>query len=316
MPLVARLRRLHEELAEVGLQLDPDDAVQLLVLEEIDAAMHPIAHERRVASGGVIVEPTTERTTWGERTQLDIIPMPVTNRARSSARRYADGLSCWLVCRLDGDDEWLMFDRPAGSERDLVVLAQALGATLVQRHPSGAVRVVGSFGVLRWERLAWHLEPPTASWIHTVASGDMNEQVTLLALLEFAVHDLGAPGIGALLVHQVHDGPEPTFEQRIPTPPPLDIHNAFHLAPLRHVLAQVDGAAVFDRLGVLRHLGVRIVPSVEAELAVAWLGGTRHTAALRHSYDDPTATVIAVSEDGPVTVMRAGEVVGRSPFES
>jgi DNA integrity scanning protein DisA with diadenylate cyclase activity len=315
MPLVARLRRLAEELAELGLELDDADSVQLLLLEEIDAAMRPATHERRVPSGGVITQPTTDPATWGAGTQLDISPMPVANRARSSARRYADGLSCWLVCRVDGEDEWLMFDRPAGSERDLVVLAQTLGATMVQRHPSGAVRVVGGFGVLRWERLSWHLEPPTSTWIDTVSTGDADERVTLLALIEFAVHDLGAPGIGALLVHQPHDGPEPTFEQRIPTPPPLDIHNAFHLAPLRHVLSQVDGAAVFDGLGVLRHIGVRIVPSVEAEHAVAWLGGTRHTAALRHSYDDPSATVIAVSEDGPVTVMRAGAVVGRSPFE-
>ena len=31
------------------------------------------------------------------------------------------------------------------------------------------------------------------------------------------------------------------------------------------------------------------------------------------SYDDPDAVVIAVSDDGPVTVMRHGLVVGRSP---
>ena len=33
----------------------------------------------------------------------------------------------------------------------------------------------------------------------------------------------------------------------------------------------------------------------------------------RYSYDDPSATVIAVSEDGPVTVLRHGKVLGRSP---
>ena len=36
----------------------------------------------------------------------------------------------------------------------------------------------------------------------------------------------------------------------------------------------------------------------------------RHTAARRYSYDDPGATVIVVSEDGPVTVFRNGEVAG------
>ena len=43
------------------------------------------------------------------------------------------------------------------------------------------------------------------------------------------------------------------------------------------------------------------------------LGGTRHTSARRYSHDDPEAVVIAVSEDGPVTVFRRGDVVGHSP---
>jgi DNA integrity scanning protein DisA with diadenylate cyclase activity len=84
------------------------------------------------------------------------------------------------------------------------------------------------------------------------------------------------------------------------------------LAPLRHALGQIDGAAVFDAEGVLRDLGVRLVPSLEAEAEVDGLGGMRHTAARRYSYDDPTATVIVVSEDGPVTVLRNGEQLGAS----
>jgi DNA integrity scanning protein DisA with diadenylate cyclase activity len=36
----------------------------------------------------------------------------------------------------------------------------------------------------------------------------------------------------------------------------------------------------------------------------------RHTAARRYSYDDADATVIVVSEDGPVTVFRGGRVAG------
>ena len=49
-----------------------------------------------------------------------------------------------------------------------------------------------------------------------------------------------------------------------------------------------------------------------AEESVEALRGTRHTSARRYSYDDPTATVIVVSEDGPVSVLRNGEVLGRS----
>ena len=93
----------------------------------------------------------------------------------------------------------------------------------------------------------------------------------------------------------------------------LRIQRPNDLAPLRHGLAQSDGATVFDGDGVLRRMGVHLVPSREAEEAVRPLGGTKHTSALRYSYDDPAAVVIAVSDDGPVTVMRQGLVVGRSP---
>jgi hypothetical protein len=193
------------------------------------------------------------------------------------------------------------------------VLAGVLDATIVQRHPAGQVRVAGDFGVLRWDGFTWHHEPPVTSWIDAVTACPVKgEPPVLQALLEFAVHDLGSLGIGALLIHRPDDLPAPGVEQRLPTPPPLDIRRAFHLGPLRHALAQIDGAAVFDNEGVLRHLGVRLIPSAAAEETVEAFGGTRHISGRRYSYDDPLATVVVISEDGPVTVLRNGAVLGRS----
>ncbi|MGE3621287.1 MAG: DNA integrity scanning protein DisA nucleotide-binding domain protein [Acidimicrobiia bacterium] len=310
-----RVRRLAEELADEGLDLDPEATPDGLVLSEIDRALHPPVHERRVAGTGTIVEPVTDPGTWSPRTELEVNRGPVGEQPLEALRRFADGLSSWLIRRVDGRDEWLVFDRPAGSERDLVVLADVFGASIVQRHPSGAIRVVGRFGVLRWEGLEWHHEPPVASWIDAVgtcqASHDRSEVVQ--ALLEFAVHDLGSRGIGATLVYRPGDGPEATIQDRLPAPPPLSILRPLSLAPLRHALAQVDGAAVFDRDGVLSQIGVRLVPSSRAERDVEGYRGMRHTSGVRYSYDDPAATVIVVSEDGPVSVLRNGRLVGRSP---
>ena len=183
----------------------------------------------------------------------------------------------------------------------------------MQRHATGSVRAVGRFGVLRWQGFAWHHEPPVTSWIDAVtASTDHGDPAVLEAILEFAVHDLGSRGIGALLIYRPDTEPGPHVEERLPTPPPLRITQASHLAPLGHALAQIDGAAVFDVDGVLRRIGVRLVPSVDAEETVQALGGTRHTSGRRYSHDDPHATVIAVSEDGPVSVLRNGAVLGRS----
>jgi DNA integrity scanning protein DisA with diadenylate cyclase activity len=308
-----RLRRLAEELTESGLPLGESAEEREMLLEEIDHALRPTVHERRVASGGTILDPRSDPSTWSRGTQLEIAVLPLDDQPLPAARRFADGQSTWLLRRTDGRPKWLIFDRPTSSERDLVVLAATLEATIVQRHPSGTVRVVGPFGVFRWEGLRWRHEPPVGSWIDTLtACASHGDPTVLEAMLEFAVHDLGSMGIGSLLIYRPDAAPGPAVEERLPVPPPLEICRASHLAPLRHALAQVDGAAVFDAAGVLFLLGVRLVPSIDAEGNVDALGGTRHTSGRRYSYDDPLATVIAVSEDGPVSVLRHGNVLGRS----
>ena len=57
---------------------------------------------------------------------------------------------------------------------------------------------------------------------------------------------------------------------------------------------------------------MRLVPSPEAETSVEGFRGMRHTSGRRYSFDDPPATVIVISEDGPVTVLRNGEILGHS----
>lgn len=316
-----RLRRLAEELQESGLPLEPHPSPsRTLLLEEVDRALRPPVHERRVPSGGAILEPRADPAGWSAGTGLRFDRSPVGAGTLTDARWFVDGLSSWLIRRAGGGDDWMLFDRPAGSERDLVVLADVLEATVVQRHPAGVVRIVGSFGVLRWAGVAWDFEPPVTWWLKVVGAGSFDgEPEVLEALLRFAVHDLGSLGIGATFVYDPRNADQAAgaagggVEERLPPPPPLRIRRPTHLAPLRHALMQVDGAAVFDGEGVLRRLGVRLVPSARAERTVPALGGTRHTSAIRYSHDNPTATVIVVSEDGPVSVLRDGRVLDAPP---
>lgn len=303
-----------EELVEEGLGFVVPDGVDDPLLEELDYALRPPVHERRVPSYGAFVLPTVAPEAWTAATNLEVSVRPTAGYGDSQLRRFADGFSAWAVRLPSGLDQVVVFDRSAGSERDLVVLAAASGARIVQRHPTGIVRVVGDFGVVRTVQAGWHHEPPLGSWIDEVPGCMVDGQQTALGhLLDFAVHDLGSRHIGSLLVlHPTGDLPA-VHELRLPRPPALHIDRPHDLAPLRHGLAQSDGATVFDATGTLRWMGVRLVPSRGAEEAVPPLGGTRHTSALRYSWDDPEAVVVAVSDDGPVTVMRAGQVVGRSP---
>jgi hypothetical protein len=312
-PSPQQLRRLGEELAEVGLELDGSEPWHAIAAVEIEYALRPAVHERRVPSYGAMVAPTADPDTWESATELSIECRPVGDTDIDAARRYADGQSSWLIRNTDGDDAWAVLDRPAGSERDLVVIAEALGAVVVQRHPVGIVRAVGPFGVVRWNGVEWHHEPLVATWFDMVnACSPAGDRDVLEQLLEFAVHDLGARGIGATLVYQPNEHLTSSFEYRLPKPPPLKVCRATDLAPLRHALAQIDGATLFDTDGTLRHIGVRLVPSARAEAEVDGFRGTRHTAGRRYSADDPGAIVVVVSEDGPVTVMRGGKMMGAS----
>lgn len=315
-----RLGRLLEELDDVGFVFPLPGSVLDAVLVELDYAMRPRVHERRVPSYGAIVAPLGDRSDWQTSTELTITARPFPRTGLTGARRFADGLSSWVVRGVDDhagpdaeDDELVVFDRPAGSERDVVVLAQSTGATIVQRHPSGVVRVAGSFGVLRWDGLRWHRQAPVGDWVSSFADCTDPAQLEVVeTLLEIAFHDLGARGIGAILVYRRQrfvDGRWPgasNYELRLGPPPALQVTRAADLAPLVHVLMQIDGAAVFDVDGTLRELGVRLRPAPETESEVEAFAGMRHTAARRYSFDEPDAVVIVVSEDGPVTVMRAG----------
>jgi hypothetical protein len=305
----ARQRRLAEELQESGLVFEGTDTFRALLLEEVEHVVRPNVHERRVVSSGTILEPCSDPTTWEPGTQLDMLRGSADQLPLVDARRFADGLSSWLLRRTDGATEWMVFNRPAGSERDLVVLATVFDATIVQRHPSGSVRIVGPFGVLRWDGFSWHREPPVKSWIDAITTPGHGDAAVIEDMLKFAIHDLGSLRIGAVLIYRPEGDPGPAIEERLPTPPPLRIRTPTHLAPLRHALNQIDGAAVFDANGVLRQLGVRLIPSNRAEATVEPLRGTRHTSARRYSHDDPLATVIAVSDDGPFSVFRNGAIL-------
>jgi len=309
------LGRLVEELAEAGLDLDGSQPWHELAVEELDYARRPKIHERRVPSFGAFINPTVSTWAWEEATELTIERRPVGDRPTDAARRFADGVSSWLIRHVDGNDEWAVFDRPAGSERDLVVLAESLGAVVVQRHPAGLVRIVGDFGVYRWDSMYWHHEPRVETWMDSVMKGAgaaTPERKVVETLLEFAVHDLGARNIGATLIYRPDPSLRAGIEQRLPAPPPLRVKRPADLAPLRHVLAQIDGAALFDDYGTLVEIGVRLVPSLEAEADVEGFRGMRHTSARRYSFDDPHAVVIVVSEEGPVTVLKGGQKLGAS----
>ena len=313
-PTERQLARLVEEMGEAGLDLRGTEPWHDIAVGEIDYALRPDIHERRVPSFGAFIEPTTDPDSWAAVTTLSAERRKLGSHSPEGARYYADGMSSWLLRRVDGDDEWVVFDRPAGSERDLVVLSEALGALVVQRHPSGIVRVVGRAGVFRWDGRAWQHQPLVSAWVDTVNG------CALYGDRDGARDVAGVRGARPRLAgHRRHARLPPRRRlgvelRRTPgrtTATPRD-------APGRP--RAVASHPVADRRrGVVRR-GRRAHPDRRAPGAerptpssrCRGLRGTRHTSARRYSFDDPTATVIVVSEDGPVTVLRHGDILGAS----
>lgn len=317
-----RLRRLQEELEEELPPVAGAIPAGSAVWEELAYALRPPIHEGRVPTYGAIVDATSVPEEWTEGTGLQVHYRMARSLSNAATRRFADGISSWVLRSSAVNDdndpdhpdtELVVFDRPSASERDLVVVAETAGGVVVQRHPSGAVRLVGPFGVVRATPGGWQHQPPIGRWLDSVSVCSTPEQRKVLTrLLRFAVHDLGSRRIGALLIHHLSPPQPSRYESRLPLPPPLNVLQPVNLAPLQHVLGQLDGATMFDHDGTLLALGVRLVPSRQAEENVGPIGGTRHTNARRYSVDEPDAFVITVSEDGPVTVFHRGRILGRS----
>jgi len=133
-----------EELVEEGVGFVVPAGIDDDLLEELDYALRPPVHERFVPSYGAIIHPTVPPEDWYISTQLTVSRRRTSGYDDPQVRRFADGFSSWAVRGPSGLDEFVVFDRSAGSERDLVVLASAAGARLVQRDLNGNVRVVGA----------------------------------------------------------------------------------------------------------------------------------------------------------------------------
>lgn len=307
------IRRLAEELTELNPDIGTSVDDPLAVIEEIDYALRPPVHERRVPSYGAIVGARTELSHWAEAAGFEVSRRRVDDLRDATVRRLADGIVSWAIRGSSGVNDLVVFDRSVGSERDQTILADATQGVMVQRHPNGTVRAIGPFGVLRHDGMTWHLEPPIDRWLDRERCLSLPMDACLFdKVLRFAVHDVAARRIGATLLISPDGSLHPNTEQRVGRPPEFAIDRPADLAPLYHILGQLDGAAAFNAEGQLQHLGLRLVPTVEAEAAVKAYRGTRHTSALRYSFDDPAAVLVVVSEDGPISVVQGGKLIGVS----
>lgn len=308
--LPGRLERLAAELHEEGVPALLGAPDRLASLVELSYALRPPVHEGRVPTYGAFV--VDQAIPDGGLAGMGVDLIDVEELDTPTARTFADGMTTFAVRCVDTITKLACFDRKVAEEQDLVVLQQATGSLIVQRHPSGQVRVFGPAGVVRWDGIAWYHEPPINRWIKRLAAEVDGLPVDgLRPLLTFAVHELSGRRIGAILVWRPLDATPPPdgWEPHGHHFPSLSLRRTGQAAAIAHALAQTDGATIFNASAELVALGVRLAPSSSSQNEIGVHGGTRHTSALRYSADDPEAILVVVSDDGPVTVMHAGNAI-------
>jgi DNA integrity scanning protein DisA with diadenylate cyclase activity len=95
------------------------------------------------------------------------------------------------------------------------------------------------------------------------------------------------------------------------TPRALSAADPAHAPAIAHALGQLDRAVILDTSGRLLQANVTLSNS-EAAASRNFTGGTRHNSAGRYSVSDGRGFVFVVSADGPVTVLRSGNVIASS----
>lgn len=311
-PYTGATRRLAEELAEDGITLTDEPEVQRWIIDELDHARRiPVFEGRRPLYGAFVVPP--DRSIVRVREDLELLD--VDGLSLDNARAYADGRSTFLVHHSGRGTQLACFDRPIQYEADLVALQEATGAHIIQRTAVlGVVRLFTDRSVVAWNGRSWDARPTASAVLpalRSCAPALLPEVAD--AVLDLAVHWLSPARIGATLV--IHHGDIPWHALDAATAsqaPALSILNRRHFPALFASLAQHDLATLITDDGQVEYLSVALLSSAEAETAVTGERGMRHRSAQRFSFDEPSTTVVVVSEDGPVTIYRGGRTIAIS----
>jgi len=304
-----RLSRLIDELSDERVPLQFDGTAGQALLDELDYARRPPTHEGLSPRFGALIVPheLTARSLGfpavidaAADTDVDVLRRLADGRT-SFVARHADRVA--LVC----------FDRTIEHESTAVHVAATAGITVVQRLPTGWVRIFAPHGVITWDGIRWWAKPIAGHLTATIQQRHPGlDPAVLDGLSQLCVHWLSAGRVGAILVWQTAPDAPPLHHVGLgasTTLPPLDLTQPAHFAAILNVLAQTDRAAVVTAEGRLDQIGVALRSSPEAVEHVATYRGTRHTSALRFSYDEPSTLVFVVSSSGPVSVLRGGTVI-------
>ncbi|MDX1621967.1 MAG: DNA integrity scanning protein DisA nucleotide-binding domain protein [Nitriliruptorales bacterium] len=306
-PTTGQLGRLRDELVEERLALPMDGPLGERILEELAYARGPRVHETRVPTYGCVILADVDGAVEGVPAEF----VPARDVDTATLRRFADGFRIFLIAVENRTIGLACLDEHAGEERALIRFVRRSGALVVRRADDGHVSVVTQSGVIVWDGMGW-LQKPHADRVSELLEGviEVGDGSVLTGVMELCLHWLMPARIGATIVwHPTeHSDGLDGLEQIAPlTTVPVNVTNHLHLPAFLSAVAQTDGALLLGPKGEALAYGATLLPSDDAVDRIAPSRGTRHTSAHRFSFDHPTAVLVVVSEDGPLTLYSAGE---------
>jgi DNA integrity scanning protein DisA with diadenylate cyclase activity len=304
-------RRLAEELEEDAVVLPEAAEIRQRVVLELDHARRiPSFEGRRPVYGSFVMPPGSSLTS--DSAQLDLETVALDDMDLASARTYSDGRSAFLVHQGDGSVALACFDRSIQYEADLVRVQEVTGAAIIQRTPVlRAVRLFTRGAVVVWDGRNWTARPTATTVLPALRSCAPHVRPEVArGVLDLAVHWLAPTHIGTTLVLYDADVAWSAFDfGSAAHTPGLSVTNRRHFPALFAALQQRDLAVLITPEGRVAKVGVGLLSTADADAAVMDGRGMRHRSAHRFSFDQPSATIVVVSEDGPVTIFREGRPV-------
>lgn len=304
---------LKDELEQNGISsCVPELLTCDLLSQELDYALRPNLHERKIQPYGFIVCNNPDSPIHQQLFELVFFDL-------NEARKLADGCHSFLVFIQGQFKGMLILEQAADNELKLYQLQEDLNAVICTTDINGVTKVICPAGVFIHEYRRWRKKPSVKLMMKKIQFEifQCNPEI-LQSILEFCFHELSPRNIGTIIVWCLSEKIPSELKNLLPNTSlgnvkknvEVQINSTPDLPILRHILTFTDGAMLLDWQGTIVGVGIHLKYSENSREMLETYKGTRHTSAKRFSYDFPETLLFVVSDDGPVTIFWKGINIG------
>lgn len=278
--------------------LDEFRGLKPLLTPELARCFSPQVHENQICPYGALIARDDDVDKFG---QLEDI------NDEEQLRNAADGKSTLRYSTKDKSRQLLRLKRPLNSQDECSALASWVNGVVVRVSSNHVIWVAsGDFVTTIDTKAGWN-RPSTIQIVSELMQlVPDTDRDALSAIAKLAYARFSPEKIGTTLLYSLAE--DRADHQSAGTPMRNRNLNAKNLADwplIEHELKHTDGAAVFERGGLLLRKSVMLDPTPQST-AIRTERGARHTSACRHTFDRSDILAFVVSADGPVTVFSDG----------